>query len=70
MKKIIIATLIFMSATLLASCGAEHIDSPGYDVNYIYPGDGELYNDYWDDLGVGGTGLGVNDVEFGGYGFP
>ena len=53
MKKTIIAALIFVSVAFLASCGAEPIDSPGYDVDYIYPGDGELYNDYWDDLGVG-----------------
>ena len=43
MKKTIIAALIFVSVAFLASCGAEPIDSPGYDVNYIYPGDGELY---------------------------
>ena len=67
MKKIIIAALMLVSVTFLVSCGAESIDSPGYDVDYIYPGDGELYNDYWDDLGVGGIGLGVDDVEFDGF---
>ena len=59
MRNTIIAALMYVSVTFLASCGVGIGLYPGYDEDYFYPDYG-LYDD-WDDMGFG---LGYSDFGF------